>query len=133
MAGVDKICCDNKKQAIRFYEWCEKFGQLLLKETELDILDFFCCKKDALQGLGGGHYARAFPVASFPESIDKWLYRRCPIPFVRERLREQYGGYLDRCVPVKSIALYIDTDGEIPTSAGRKKPLRSATKIQTSK
>lgn len=30
-------------------------------------------------------------ISNFPENIDKWLWKVCPLEFIRKRLRSQYG------------------------------------------
>jgi hypothetical protein len=34
---------------------------------------------------------KTHPMSNFPEEIDIWLYKNCPLDFIVERIAEQYG------------------------------------------
>lgn len=36
------------------------------------------------------------PIVNLPSKIDKWLIKHCPVKFVRNRLKEQYGMEFDK-------------------------------------
>lgn len=42
-------------------------------------------------------------IAMFPPVIDRWLWRHCTLPFVRERLEEQYKAEQERRLFIKEI------------------------------
>lgn len=93
MAWIDKTYVDNYKDYKRLYDWCASVGTVTDDYgTRINPLWYiniweeknFEGKKD--NGLGG------LPVWNTPEYFDVWLIRNCPIDFVQNRLKEQYGG-----------------------------------------
>ena len=74
MASIDKIY-GTKAQHDEFRAWCT--------QNKPEALEFFY---DWMWDDGGVH-----PIANFPEKIDFWLWVSCPIEFVTDRIREQYG------------------------------------------
>lgn len=76
MASVDKIYA-TKDQYETFREWCNTYNKEALRyfyfwESEWN---------DELE----------HPITNFPERIDMWMLKNCPIDFVVKRIREQYG------------------------------------------
>lgn len=74
MAGIDKIYGSNEDYDV-FYLWAATHNKELLKH-------FY--PRDGYDP----KYER--PITNFPQHLDEWLIKNCPVPFVRERLREQY-------------------------------------------
>jgi len=78
MAAIDKIYGDMK-QYDEFVYWCEI--------NNPDILKYFYTREDS--------NSLNRPITNFPESVDKWLLDNCPIKFVTDRIKEQYGLHQD--------------------------------------
>lgn len=75
MAGIDKIYGTNE-QYDEFYSWAQK--------KEPSILDYFYPRDDFVdEGYGR-------PITNFPENVDMWLLKYCPLEFVVSRIRQQY-------------------------------------------
>ena len=73
MASIDKIYA-TKAQHDQFRAWCT---------THMPVaLEYFY---DWLWDDDDTH-----PITNFPEYMDAWMWRNCPIAFVRERIGEQY-------------------------------------------
>lgn len=82
MASIDRIygtkaqrgelrawCARNRKSLLRaFYPWYPEWGLIAQREP-----------------------AHEFSLANFDAKQDRYLMRYCPLPWVRARLREQYG------------------------------------------
>jgi len=74
LTAVDKIF-GRYDQHDEFRRWCE--------EHNPDALQYFYewywsdCEKH--------------PIAKFPTSVDMWMLKNCPIAWVVERIRNQYG------------------------------------------
>lgn len=75
MAAVDKIYA-TKAQRDELYSWCEI--------NKPDALRYFYdwCWDDNLN----------HPITNFPGEIDMWLLKNCPITWVTDYIRDQYGG-----------------------------------------
>ena len=108
MAGIDKIYCTCYKDFKEFYNWCEMINPLFQKETQLSLLDYFYYTKDEIIEYFGkcGHIYWGFPITNFPEHVDIWLIRHCPIKFVRNRLLNEQYKYLK--IKNKDINLYLN-------------------------
>lgn len=104
MAGIDKIHCHSKRDFLEFYEWCDKFKDLCLKETQLDIMSYFydftkTCDANLTW------WSFGLPITNFPIAIDKWLAKHCPIKWVRDNYE-----YIGRGCKRKEIELYLDKE-----------------------
>jgi len=97
MAGIDKIY-GTQVQFLEFKKWLNN-NQIpincrvgtehnesgdVIDEYE-DILPTDCLYEEI------GYEKGYRPISNFPENIDKWLIDNCPIDFVKNRLKEQYG------------------------------------------
>lgn len=78
MAGIDKIYGD-KKQALELKDW--------LEENKPELIEFLYDQEDFLHI--SDWYDR--PISNFPEWADKWLLKNCPVSWVTEYIRYQYG------------------------------------------
>jgi hypothetical protein len=76
MASIDKMY-GTKQQYKQFYNWCSYNKPSLIKF-------FYNLKEQNVDG-------KTYIVSNFPSWADYYLMRKCPIPFVIERLHEQYG------------------------------------------
>lgn len=74
MAAIDKLY-GTKAQHDTFREWCAALKP--------EALEFFY---DWMWDDDGVH-----PITNFPDEIDFWLWVNCPLEFVTDRIREQYG------------------------------------------
>jgi hypothetical protein len=77
MAAVDKIY-GNRWQSEEFKSWCEKNNKPALNY-------FYYWDWDNLDS-DENHC-----ITNFPTEIDKWLLDNCPIDWVKEAIKEQYG------------------------------------------
>lgn len=102
MAAADKIRANTKREFLEFYNWCEKFQEVCLKETQKNILDYFYVTPETYD-TAFSCYSNGVPVANFPAAINKWLAKHCPIVWVRERY-----DYISSQCKTKDILLYID-------------------------
>ncbi len=82
MAGIDKIY-GTERQLFELRGWLQK------KDSEL--LDYVADPDDKWY-IKHDDETTEFSIANFPEDVDKWLYKHCPLKFVTERIHEQYGG-----------------------------------------
>lgn len=107
MAGIDKIYVDSYKQYKEFYDWCVKFNDLCIKDTSYSLLDgFYYTEEEIIEYYGKeGFRIFGFPITNFREIVDRWLYKHCPISFVRERLDDQYNRMN---IPISKIELYLN-------------------------
>lgn len=86
MAAIDKIYCSTRKDFIEFYEWCEMFEEECYKDTQQYLTHYFYITPQ--QWDEKDKNVRERPITNTPFSIDMWLWKHCPIKFVRERLNE---------------------------------------------
>jgi hypothetical protein len=78
MAGIDKIY-GTRDQCQQLYKWVKKHRPKALRyvynpewvSSEWKPTDIFS-------------------ISNFPVSVDAWLARKCPLPFVLEALADQY-------------------------------------------
>jgi len=105
MASIDKIYSYSRKELEQFWNWCTKFQAECNQDTGRNILDYFYYNPDEIDKQG--YYPNGFPATNFPRKIDLWLWKHCPISFIRERLEEQYPD-LSRQINNKHIQLYLD-------------------------
>ena len=73
MAGIDKIY-GTQKQYRDLKRWLKKNKPVYLQ---------YLYPED-------GYPLVARPISNFTEEADMWLFKNCPLSFVRERLAEQY-------------------------------------------
>lgn len=86
MAAIDRIYCSSRKDFIEFYEWCEMFEEECYKDTQKYLTDYFYITPQQWDEKDKNVWGRA--ITNTPFSIDMWLWKHCPIRFVRERLSE---------------------------------------------
>ena len=78
MAAVDKIY-GIKAQYVELYKWLKKnkpgaIKYLYLNHENIDELE-------------------ERPISNFPEKVDKWLLKNCPLTWVTDYIKYQYGLY----------------------------------------
>jgi hypothetical protein len=74
MAGIDKIYGTNA-QYDEFYAWA--------KENMPGYLGCFYPRD--------GYEEEHRPITNFPSNVDRWLLHTCPLRWVTDRIKEQYG------------------------------------------
>lgn len=76
MAAVDKIYTTKDKRN-EFYAWCT--------ENKPDALRYF------YDWLWDENDGMDHPITNFPEKVDMWMLDNCPIGWVVEYIKDQYG------------------------------------------
>ena len=103
MAAIDKLYFDSTKEIKEFYEWAEMFDDYCVKEIQLSLIDCFYIRSWWFKD-DNYFYPHKIPVINTPISIDKWLWKHCPLPFVREKMQNWWGYDKD----YKNTLFYID-------------------------
>lgn len=86
MACIDRIYLKNKKQFIQFYEWCEMFDDFCIKDINKSILDCFYIKPYMIED-----NKIEYMVTNTPICVDEWLWKHCPLPFIRQYMSKNWG------------------------------------------
>ena len=87
MAAIDKTYTSSWKDYMSLVEWC-KDKSFVLKNGDVIRPSNYIYKWQE-EEFDGEHER---PVWNTPVYLDIWLIRNCPIEFIQERLKEQYGG-----------------------------------------
>lgn len=91
MAAIDKTYVNNKKDYDDLMDWAgtQKVCTTPIGES-FDIRDYMYGwnKEDVLNAFANG---AEIPIWNTPQAVDKYLYKNCPLKFVQDRLKEQYG------------------------------------------
>lgn len=90
MAALDKLYLKSKKEILEFYLWCEMFDDLCVKETQKSIMDYWYLRIHHIVSLPN-FIPHGTPVINTPFCIDKWLWKHCPLPFIREEMISWWG------------------------------------------
>ena len=109
MAYIDKIYFNTYKEFKEYWDWCERVNELCVKDTSQSLFDgLYYTLEDVEKYISKkGYYPHGFILSNYTQSVDKWLILHCPIVFIRNRLREQYGDkYIDK-IPKSKIELYL--------------------------
>ena len=77
MASIDKMY-GTWAQHVELHRWIHKHRPSAKRE----VFDLMFAPPEGAVG----------PIAAFSVSTDKWLARKCALPFVLARIREQYRG-----------------------------------------
>ncbi len=77
MAAIDKIY-GNKQQMQEFRNWCE--------ENNSEALEYFYMWNPEQLKDSQNHC-----ITNFPKRIDEWMLNNCPIKWVTDYIKEQYG------------------------------------------
>lgn len=77
MAAVDKIY-GNQQQWFELVNW-------LICEGKYAALKSIYCRCET-------NPEKNAPISNFSTAFDRWLWDKCPLPFVKEALTEQYDG-----------------------------------------
>ena len=87
MAGIDKTYTSSWEEYRSLVEWC-KDKSFVLKNGDVirPIKYIYKWEEEDFDG------EREIPVWNTPTYLDIWLIRNCPLEFIQERLKEQYGG-----------------------------------------
>lgn len=89
MAGIDKIYVDNYDDYISFINYCKTIQEDIQKLFNVDIFDYFYFTELTEQSFKIED--NEYPLTNFPHKIDYYLIKNCDIPFIIERLKDQYG------------------------------------------
>jgi len=87
MAGIDKTYTKRWEEYQSLVEWCKdksftlKNGDVIRPSRYIYEWD-----KESFDG------EKSLPVWNTPTYLDIWLIRNCPLEFIQDRLKEQYGG-----------------------------------------
>ena len=84
MAAIDKIYLDSYDEYLKFREWCslqppieDKYGKKVL------LIDYIYRYDETFSG--------CHPVANLPCYLDAYIIRNCPLEFVQDELKLNYG------------------------------------------
>lgn len=99
MAGIDKIY-GTQFQYNEFKKWLKENQKPIKCRTGSTTKKFlfFIIEKDIYEYIlptnclygRNGYNKEDRPISNFPEAIDKWLLKKCPIKWVTDRIKEQY-------------------------------------------
>lgn len=87
MAGIDKTYTKSWEEYQSLIEWC-KDKSFTLKNGDVIHPSNYIYKWDK-ENFDG---EKLLPVWNTPTYLDIWLIRNCPLEFIQDRLKEQYGG-----------------------------------------
>lgn len=91
MAAIDKTYISDWKQYCDLKQWCDSVGRVTddygNRFRPSDFMNEWT-EKDFSKLEDG----EDLPVWNTPTYMDVWLVRNCPLQFMQDRLREQYGG-----------------------------------------
>ena len=90
MAGIDKTYV-NKSELIETINWAKEVGEVILENGyKFQPLDFIRGYNDINDPEFLEKEYDVYILWNTPVWFDRWLWCNCPLPFVRERLQEQY-------------------------------------------
>jgi len=93
MAAIDKIY-GTQKQYEEFENWLLENQKPIKCRTLLSIDDTeefeMILPSDFLYDKSGYNIDHR-PISNFPPEVDDWLKEFCPLDFIQEKLKEQYG------------------------------------------
>lgn len=91
MAAIDKTYINNKKDYEDLKNWVstQKTCTTPIGET-FNIRDYMY-KWDENSVLRALENGKEIPIWNTPVAVDKYLYKNCPLKFVQDRLKDQYG------------------------------------------
>ena len=89
MAGIDKIYVDNYDDYISFINYCKVIQKDIQKLFNVNIFDYLYFTELTEESFKIKD--NDYPLTNFPHKIDYYLIKNCNIPFIVERLKEQYG------------------------------------------
>ena len=91
MAAIDKTYINNKKDYDDLINWVNTQSTYITSIGEsFNIKDYMYewNEKDVLNAFNNN---KEIPVWNTPQVVDKYLYKNCPLKFIQNRLKEQYG------------------------------------------
>lgn len=90
MAGIDKTYV-NKEQFKKTVEWCKSLGIVRLENGyEFKPIDWCFGYNKSLEDVMDSDQDE-FVLWNTPYWLDRWLWNNCPLDFIRNRLKSQYG------------------------------------------
>lgn len=86
MAAIDKTYV-SKEQLLEAINWCNEIGEVTLENGyKFKPLNYIMAYND----IDNLHEQDWYVLWNTSTWMDRWLWCNCPLPFVRERLQEQY-------------------------------------------
>lgn len=89
MAGIDKIYVDNYNDYISFINYCKTIQEDIQELFNVDIFNYFYFTELTEESFKTED--NNYPITNFPHKIDYYLIKNCNIPFIIDRLEDQYG------------------------------------------
>lgn len=88
MAAIDKIY-GNVDNWIELYVWLKQAKPQYIRHM------YPCPPVNIDLSQHDRSEDKEYPISNFPEEADRWLLKNCPISFVIEAIKEQYGDSID--------------------------------------
>lgn len=91
MAAIDKTYINNKKDYDDLINWVNTQSTYITSIGEsFNIKDYMYewNEEDVLNAFNNN---KEIPIWNTPQVVDKYLYKNCPLKFIQDRLKEQYG------------------------------------------
>lgn len=89
MAAGDKLYFSSVKEITEFYKWCEMFDDQCVKDTQKSILDYWYPIHHIISYK---NLPNKYPTVNLTFCLRDWLWRHCPLQFVRQEM-ERWWGY----------------------------------------
>ena len=90
MAAIDKTYV-NKKQLIEAIDWAKEVGDIILKDGhKFNLLDYIRSYNDIDDPEFLKTDKNSFVLWNTPTWLDEWLWKNCPLLFVREYFKDVY-------------------------------------------
>lgn len=89
MAGIDKTYV-SKEQFKKTVDWCKCLGIVKLENGHIfKLLDWCFGYNESLESVMNSDKDE-FVLWNTPHWLDRWLWKNCPLDFIRDRLEAQY-------------------------------------------
>lgn len=96
MAAIDKIYITSIEQYREYKKWCDSIPYQRDSIGNLWHPSEFMYETRAEQDyINGFSNSKEIPLCNNPDYVDVFLIRNCPIEFIQNRLKEQYGDEYD--------------------------------------
>lgn len=89
MAAIDKTYV-NAKEFKQAYDWCKKIGEVTLPNSRVFSPMAFLKSYNNVDDPEFNWNRDIYVLWNTPMWFDRWLWRECPLVFVRDRLCDQY-------------------------------------------
>lgn len=95
MAAIDKIYITSIEQYREYKKWCDSVPYQRDSIGNLWHPSEFLYSGTEREYIIGLIYSKELPICNNPVYVDVFLIRNCPIEFIQNRLKEQYGDEYD--------------------------------------